>query len=272
MSRRWQHALSVVWIAVLAAAVLAPALRHGAMLGPYGLLSRRGLTATAGAVTNGNISNSDLIKQMIPWTDLNWTEVHHGVLPLWNPYSGLGLPLAFNWQSAAFGVPSLVGYLVPLRYAYTAGMLVTLLIAGTGAYVAARLLRLGLLGSAMAAGVFELSGPLITWLGYPSSQVMSWGGWLLAGCILVLVGDRRIGAIAMLAVAIAGAVYAGFPETLVVLALAASVFVVVVLASRALPGRFGMDRGQITRPAIDLALAVLVGGRSARRSPFRRCS
>ncbi len=230
------------------------------MLGPYGLLSRHGLTATAGVVTNGNLTNSDLIKQMIPWTVLDWTQVHHGVLPLWNPYSGLGLPLAFNWQSAAFGVPSLVGYLVPLRYAYTAGMLVTLLVAGTGTYVAARLLRLGLLGSAMAAGVFELSGPLIAWLGYPSSQVMSWGGWLLAGCIHVLGGNRRIGAITVLAIAIAGAVYAGFPETLVVLAVALLVFVVAVLASRSLPGRFGLARGPIARPALDLALAVLGGG------------
>jgi len=39
--------------------------------------------------------------------------VHLGFLPLWNPYSGPGLPLAFNWQSASFGVPSLIGYLMP---------------------------------------------------------------------------------------------------------------------------------------------------------------
>ena len=55
------------------------------------------------------------IAQMIPWTTLAWTQVHHGQLPLWNPYSGLGMPLAFNWQSAPFGLPALVGYLFPVQ-------------------------------------------------------------------------------------------------------------------------------------------------------------
>ena len=80
---------------------------------------------------------------MIPWSTLAWTQVHHGHLPLWNPYSGLGLPLAFNWQSAVFSLPALIGYLLPLHLAYTAQIIVTLVVAGTGAYALARVLGLG---------------------------------------------------------------------------------------------------------------------------------
>ena len=80
-----------------------------------------------------NPVTSDQIDEMIPWTNLAWTQVHQGHLPLWNPYSALGMPLAFNWQSAAFGLPALVGYLFPLSMAYTAGVVVTLVVAGTGA-------------------------------------------------------------------------------------------------------------------------------------------
>ena len=43
-----------------------------------------------------------------------------------------------HWQSATFSVPSLIGYLFPLRLAYTVGVMVTLVIAGTGAYVLGR--------------------------------------------------------------------------------------------------------------------------------------
>ncbi len=117
---------------------------------------------------------------MIPWTTLAWTQVHHGHLPLWNPYSGLGMPLVFNWQSASFSVPALVGYLVPVRLAYTVAQIVTLVIAGSGVYVLGRVLRLGVLGSATAATVYELSGPFMGWLGWPNAAAMAWAGWLFA--------------------------------------------------------------------------------------------
>ena len=174
--RWWGHVLAVMWVAVLALLVLGPALRRGSMLGPYDLLSTSSLTARAGVLIHGVTEDTDQIRQMIPWTTLSWTQVHHGALPLWNPYNGLGLPLAFNWQSAAFGLPSLVGYLVPLRDAYTAGVIVTLVIAGTGGYVLGRVLGLRIVGALTIASIFELSGPLIAWLGYPQAQAMAWGG------------------------------------------------------------------------------------------------
>ena len=71
-----------------------------------------------------------------------WTQVHHGQLPLWNPYEALGMPLAFNWQTAAFSVPALVGYLFPLRLAFTVEVMLTLVIAGTGVYALCRVLGL----------------------------------------------------------------------------------------------------------------------------------
>jgi hypothetical protein len=181
------------------------------------------------------------------------------VLPLWNPYNGLGLPLAFNWQSASFGVPSLVGYLVPLRFAYTTGVVATLVIAGTGAYFLARVLKIGFLGSITVATVFELGGPLIGWLGYPHGQVLAWGGWLFAGGVLVVRGTRPVPAIALLAAVVACSVYAGQPETFVLMIGALAVFVVVLLATRALAPQCGFEPGPIRKPATNLAIAVAAG-------------
>ena len=255
----WYHLLAVLWVVVLALLVLGPALRRGPMIGTYDLLSDTSLTSRAGVHFYGNTFNTDPINQMIPWTSLAWTQVHHGVLPLWNPYNGLGLPLAFNWQSAVFSIPTLVGYLTPLRYAYTASVVVTLVIAGSGGYVLGRVLRLGMVGALTVASVFELSGPLIAWLGYPQAQAMAWGGWLFASAILIVRSRRRVPSIVLFAVVLACTIYAGHPETLIVMVVATLLLVILVLISRALPARFALPRGPVLRPVLDLFVAGIAG-------------
>ncbi len=255
----WVHLVAVLWTVVLAGLSLAPALARGSMIGTYDLFAGGGLTFRPGVVVHGSYQNTDLIYQIMQWTTLSWSQVHHGFLPLWNPYNGLGLPLAFNWQSGSFGVPSLIGYLLPVRYAFTAGVLATLIIAGTGAYVLARTLRLGLLGSIMVATVFELGGPLMGWLGYPHAQVLAWSGWLFAAGMLILRGNRRMPAIALFAVVFACAIYAGQPEVLILVIGATAIFLIVLLALRAMPTHMGFGSGPIRRPVIDLTVAALAG-------------
>jgi hypothetical protein len=249
------HALGLVWVLGAAAAVMAPALAHGASLGPFDLLTRYGLTRQHGVVVHDALS-SDQIDAFIPWTTLAWTQVHHGVLPLWNPYNALGLPLAFNWQSAVFSLPSAIGYLFPLHLAYTVSVLVTLVIAGTGVYVLGRVLGLGALGCTMAATVYELSGPFMGWLGWPVAGVMSWAGWLFAATILVVRGRHRLRAVAFFAVVLALVLYAGQPEIVVLLACALLVYLVVLLGLRA-PWLGGS--GPIRRPVFDVAAGTVAG-------------
>jgi len=247
--------LGLFWVLGAAAAMMAPALAHGVYLGPIAWVSGYGLSNQAGVATT--IPHAfDQVSEMIPWTNLAWTQVHHGHLPLWNPYSGLGMPLAFNWQSSAFGVPTLIGYLFPVRLAYTVQVLVTLVIAGTGMYALGRVLRLGVLGCAMAAVVYELSGPFVGWLGWPIAAVTAWAGWLFAAAILVVRGRRRGRAVVFLAVTVACAVYAGQPDMLTVLAAALLVFLAVLLATRA---PWGGGSGPIVRPVVDLAMATAAG-------------
>ncbi len=251
--------LAVVLAIVLAFLVLGDAFKRGAMIGPYDILSHSGLTSRAKFLMNGDTYEPDPIKQMIPWSYLAWTQVHHGALPLWNPYSGLGVPLAFNWQSAVFSVPSIVGYAVPIRYAFTAGVLATLVIGGTGGYVLARVLRLELLGALTVMAVFELSGPLVAWNGYPQSQVLAWSGWIFAAALLILRGEKRILSITLFAVTTACAVYAGHPETLIATMSAVLLLFILLVASRALPASLQLSRGPILRPVIDFGVAAAVG-------------
>ena len=237
--------------------MLLPALVHGLQIGPYDLLAtQHGLFAQVGAISH-RFDNVDQLDAMIPWTMLSWTEVHHGVLPLWNPYNGVGMPLAFNWQSAPFGVPNLLSYLVPLRYAYTVAAVATLMISGAGAYLLGRVLKLGVLASVMAGTVYELSGPISGWLGFPLATVMSWAGWLFALALLIIAGRRRVRDIAIFALVFACAVYGGQPEAMVVLVLTLAIFLAIVILLRA---SSTTSDHRIIRPIGDLAVATIAGG------------
>jgi len=246
--------LGVLWVLAAAGATLTPALVHGLSLGNYDIQTFYGLTQQSG-VTVHNLQSSDQINFFIPFTNLAWTEVHHGHLPLWDPYNALGMPLAFNWESATFSVPALVGYLVPLHLAYTVQVLVTLAIAGTGVYVLGRMLGLGVLGCTMAATVYELSGSLFALVGWSFGAVMSWAGWLFVALILVIRGRHRARAVTFFAIVLACVIYAGEPEGLVFVAIAMAVFVVVVLGLRIRR----TASGPILRPLVDLVVAGAAG-------------
>jgi Bacterial membrane protein YfhO len=253
--RGWWHLASVVWLIAAALAVLGPVLAHGPSFGSYDVLSQFGMLRHPDVVVH-NLQAGDQSDQIIPWATLAWTQVHHGQLPLWNPYGALGMPLAFNWQTAAFSVPSLVGYLFPLHLAFTVQVIVTLVIAGTGVYALCRVLRLGTLACVFASTVFELSGPMIGWLGWPHSAVLSWSGWLFAAALLVVRGRHRLRSITFLALAVAAMVYAGQAEVLTLGGLALLVFLVVLLLQRT-PMLGGS--APILRRVVDLAIGVLTG-------------
>jgi hypothetical protein len=237
-----------------AVGVMLPALRHGLSLGEYDWLTSFGLLQQHGVQVHNTFAG-DQIDEMIPWTTLAWTQVHHGQLPLWNPYNALGMPLAFNWQSAAFSLPNLLGYLFPLRLMYTVQVLTTLFIAGTGAYVLGRVLRLSIIACALAGTVVELSGPFFVWLGWPIASVVAWTGWLLAAVVLIVRGRHRVRHVAFFAVAFAFAVFAGEPDTLVILILVVVIFALVLLGLRV---RHDGVRPTV-RPATDVVLALVAG-------------
>ncbi len=252
----WLDVLGVLWVVAAACVALVPAFVHGPYFGAFDLLSRTGLTARPGGVIH-NAALGDQVNEVVPWITLAWTQVHNGHLPLWNPFEALGMPLAFNWGSGAFGLPALVSYLTPLRAVYWVQILVSLIVGGTGAYFFGRVLRLHPVACAFAGTTWVLSGPLFGYLGLPDTSVMSWAGWQFAAVVLIFRGTHRLRAIALFAVSFAFSILAGNPQIEVVIALALGVFVVVMLV-----GRTGALRGSgpIRRPIVDLVVAGIAGG------------
>jgi hypothetical protein len=205
--------LAVVWVFLAAFLYLLPSLLRGSSLGSVDIISTWALTAVPGAHSHNGLSG-DQVEDMIPWAVLSWKQVHQGHFPLWNPYSGFGMPLFGNFQSASLSLPALVSYLGPVKLVFTVQVYVKMVIAGTGVLWMGRRLGMGNLASAFGATAFMLSGSFTGWLGWPMSGTMAWLGWSVGAAILIVRGERRRLHTAGLAAVIAFAVYAGHPETL----------------------------------------------------------
>lgn len=216
---RRRDLIAIAFIVAVALCYLAPALTSGPSFGPADL--GRGLSVLTSIAQSHvhNTINGDIIDQSVAWNTLNYTLIHHGQFPLWNTYAGNGLPEFLNFESAVLALPSLVGYLVPLSWSFTVIVFVKMLIAGLGTYWCARLLRLRPLPATFAGTTFMCSGAFSNWLGWSISGVLCWVGVIAAGAILC--GRTRSDAapIAVVAIAIAFAIYGGFPEGYVLMGL-----------------------------------------------------
>lgn len=251
----WLDVLGVLWIVVAACAALVPTLVHGSTFGEFDSLSKYGLTARPGVFIHNAVA-ADQTDEVLPWITLAWTQVHHGHLPLWNPYEALGMPLAFNFGSGAFSFPALVSYLTPVRIVYWVQIVVSLVVGGTGAYFFGRVLRLHPVACVLAGTTWVLSGPFFGYLGLPDASVMSWVGWQFAAAVLILRGTRRLLSVVLFAVSLAFSLLAGNPQIEILILLALVIFVAVGLLYRT--GSFG-GSGPIRRPLVDLVLAFVAG-------------
>jgi hypothetical protein len=196
-----------VWLAVLPALVNAPALSGRFRYDPLYVLS---------GVTTGTWTTNGILPGM-PWIDGNvgtttqalGTLVAHdwlsGTLPWWNPYSGVGLPLAAEGQNPAFFLPFVL--LLALPHGLLLLHLTLMALAGLFSYALLRRLHIDTLPALTAACLFELNGTF-AWLGH--GPVMP-----VAFLPLVLLGlevSRTRFSVA-LAMGVAWTLAAGFPET-----------------------------------------------------------
>jgi hypothetical protein len=248
---------AIAWLVGVGVAFLAPALSNGSALGPYDLLHLLGITATAHPSVH-NAIDSDEIQEFIAWQALAWHQVHAGALPLWDRFNLLGMPYGFNFESAPFSLTVALSYAFPLGLAHTATVAARLAIAGSGAYVLGRMLRLGILPSVLGATIFELSGAFTIWVGTYEAGCYCFLGWILAASVGLLRARRRAAPAALLALCLALAFAAGEPQVdaLVVVVLVVFVGVVSIARVRTPQGWSGRLAGRVL---LDHALALAAG-------------
>jgi hypothetical protein len=161
-------------------------------------------------------------------------QVHAGRFPVWNPWSYAGMPLHGDIQTALFYPLTWFALLLPVGQAWGLMAVGKLLIAGTGAWALARQLGLSRGPALVAAVVFMLSAPCMTWLQWPLTTVFGLLPWLLwATERLWREPDRR--RFAALALVVGLSLLAGHPETAMLQSSAVGVYLLVRIAAERAP-------------------------------------
>jgi hypothetical protein len=206
LARLWPWLL----MAVLPVCVHLPALTGWLRFDPLYVVS---------GVTDGTWTTNGLIAGRPGWVDANagvTTEALgalaardwlHGVLPWWNPYSGVGLPLAAEGQTTAFFLP--FGLLLALPHGLLALRMLLMMLAGLFSLALLRQLGQGRMPATVGAALFQMNG-VFAWMAH--GPVMP-----VAFLPLILLGIEHARTRATLPWAIvlgtAWSLSAGFPET-----------------------------------------------------------
>lgn len=136
----------------------------------------------------------------------------HGIVPWWNPYTGVGVPLAGEMQTISLFLPFV------LLLHFTNGLIflkiVLQIIAGLATYALVRQLGMSRLAAFGAAAIFEFNGPF-AWFAHAPIMPIPFLPVLLLGIekAFAAAEARRRGGWILIGAALAYSLYAGFPET-----------------------------------------------------------
>jgi hypothetical protein len=220
---RFTHALSAhphrtaaALLALLVLIYLWPALVGGGMLAPLALLYQMPPWTDSRPADLASYFNPvllDVTLSYYPWDVLARELIRSGTFPAWNPYALAGTPFFANpevgWLSP-FNVPL---WVLPLNYALGLVAAIKLWVAGFGAYLLARELRLGFWPGMLAGVSFALCAFNITWLShsaFPSVSVLL--PWLILLAERIVRRGRPLDGLALTGV-VAVAMAGGHPGT-----------------------------------------------------------
>jgi hypothetical protein len=148
---------------------------------------------------------SEALGHLVAW---DWL---HGVIPWWNPYTGIGVPLAGELQPGAFFLP--FNLLLLLKEGLLWQRIAMQIVAGLATYALLRELGLSRLAAFLGGALFAVNGviawtpgPAATYCSSPFLPCLLWG--------IERARKPRQGAASILAIglAIAWSILAGFPE------------------------------------------------------------
>lgn len=125
--------------------------------------------------------------QFVPWWEFSWGTILDGGLPLWNPWVGMGAPLAANYQTALFYPPYwsylvflVIGGIELMAWSMTILVVLHLIWAGIGTVKLLDDLGIGKLGQVVGGLAFSLSGYMVSRAGFLSiNAAAAWIPWIL---------------------------------------------------------------------------------------------
>jgi hypothetical protein len=256
--RRWYDAVPLRILAVFALAILillGPVLGGGGLLLPLdGLRGTVPFLRLPPTHPHGNLLQGDLIQLVTPSLDRVRDAFADGRWPLWNRYTGAGMPLLADPQSQAFQPLVLLGYPLPLLRAAGVVAALRVLLALVFGFLWMRRQGLGEAPALAGALAFGLGGFLLLWLGWPIANSAALLPLVLYGIARCDDPGGRRDAL-LLALGTLALLLGGHPETILYALGVALAF----LAGRTFARPRGL-RGALARRA---GVAMLVAGMAA---------
>ena len=120
-----------------------------------------------------NVLLTDTTTQQYPWRFLAVDQMKQSKLPLWNPYTALGMPLSANQQSAAFYPLNILFVFMPFALSWSVLIVLSMILGGFFMYWYLRNFRLHQLAAILGGITFAFSGFAVAW--------MEWGTILQTG-------------------------------------------------------------------------------------------
>ncbi len=171
-------------------------------------------------------ATGDGATQFFPWRVFGFEAWRNDGLPLWNPYSVMGMPFVGNLQSAMFYPTDLLCFLLPIPVACNWSILINMFLSAAFTYILARTLKLSRPGSCLAALTFTLSANHLfrVYQGHWSIiQALPWVP-LLTLCTEMIVRKRSWLFVALGGVAVSMQILAGAPQHLFYTGIFASIY------------------------------------------------
>ncbi|HEX3334206.1 MAG TPA: hypothetical protein VHS57_07680 [Acidimicrobiales bacterium] len=240
---------SLVVICALVLVANAPYLLHVFNPNPVNLFSGLGTVSQPGPFPGYNYIDPNVgftAQALGHRAAVDWL---HGQVPWWNPYEGVGAPLAGEMQAAAL-FPLNAFNLLPDGQVYFRIALECL--AGVGTYLLVRRFTRSSLPAVAGGVAFALNGTF-AWMFHAPANPVALLPFVLLGVEWAREGafeQRRRGWV-LIAVALALSLYAGFPETAFLDGLLAGLWLAVRLV--------GMPRRAMATYVQSLALGAVVG-------------
>jgi hypothetical protein len=247
LSPRRADALALLLLILLPFLVAGPALVAGRALSPAGNILASYPWQWLGAGGRPNAALSDVAQWFHPALLWSGAEIGAGRFPLWVPHAYAGAPFFANPQTALLFPLTWLAWLLPAAPALTVITALKLVLAGLAMYW---FLRAGLRVSVPAALIgalgFECSTTLVGWVGWAFGSSIALLP-LLFGAVERVRTPGRLG-VALLALAVALQVLAGYPQAALHALLAAGAW--------ALARAPGADRAFLARAAAGATLGV----------------
>ncbi|MEX2028056.1 MAG: YfhO family protein [Candidatus Curtissbacteria bacterium] len=114
--------------------------------------------------TRKELLNADSIRQIYLWKEFATDQLKRGNLPLWNPYTFSGQPLAANFQSSAYYPFNILYFFTDPKNAWIILVISQPFLAGVFMYLLLRSLKKSKAASLYAATAFMFSSYIITWM------------------------------------------------------------------------------------------------------------